>query len=205
MSADAKVTPGEAVVAHREHHEEEDWYNERLLKTRSVLLSGPVDNQLAQRVVQSLLILEADDTKKPIDLIINSPGGSVTAGFGIYDVMNYLRAPIRCIAAGITASIATIILLGTKKDNRLVLPNTRLLIHQPLIPMNIFGPTSDLEITANEIVKTRKRINALLATECGQPLEKVEKDTQRDYWLSAEEAVEYGLVSRVVNSRTDLG
>ncbi|HIA04912.1 MAG TPA: ATP-dependent Clp protease proteolytic subunit [Myxococcales bacterium] len=185
--------------------EENQWFNERLFKTRTILLSGTVNDALARRLIQTVLILEADNPERHINIIINSGGGSVTSGFGIYDVLKYIKPQIRCISAGLTASIATIIMLAADKEHRYSLPNSRLLIHQPLIPFTMFGPASDLEITAQEIVKTRAKINEMLATECDQSLEKVVKDTARDYWMSAEEALEYGLVSKIIQNRADLG
>lgn len=177
---------------------------ERLIKARTVHISGQVDDKLAARVISELLILEADNPDAVITVMLNSPGGSVTSGFAIYDVMRFIRSPLRVLCVGLTASIATIILLGTKKENRLALPNTRLLIHQPLIPMTVYGPASDLEITANQILATRRKINEMLAAETGQTLERIETDTHRDYWLSAEEAVAYGLVDRIVSNRAEL-
>lgn len=196
------ILPELADPSHKD--DDGDGINERLISTRTILLTGTVNDALARRVLQSLLVLEAEDPEKPITLLINSGGGSVTSGFGIYDMVRWVRAPVRCISAGLTASIATVVLLAVPRERRVALPNARLLIHQPLIPMSIFGPASDLEITAAEIMKTKARINAVLSEECGQPLSRVEKDTARDHWMSAEEAMEYGMVSRIVRSRTDL-
>ncbi len=177
---------------------------DRLLESRMVPLFGPVETKLATRVISALTLLDAMDPEKPITVLQNSPGGSVNDGMAIYDVMRFVRAPIRIVCVGLTASIATITLLGAPKEQRLTLPNTRFLIHQPLIPGNIFGPASDLEITAQEILKSRAKINDMLALETGQPLERVSEDTQRDYWMDAEEAVEYGLIARVITSMSDL-
>ena len=178
--------------------------HERLLSSRTIHLFGGVTNDVANRVVSALLLLDAEDSKKPITLVQNSPGGSVNDGMAIYDTMRYVQAPVRVLCVGLTASIATITLLGAAKEERASLPNTRFLIHQPLIPGNIVGPASDLEITAQEIMKTRTKINEMLAEETGQPLERVAKDTQRDYWMDAEEALEYGLISRVVTNASEL-
>ena len=177
---------------------------EHLFKSRQIQLSGQVDEKLARGVISALLALEADDAEAPITIIVNSPGGSVTAGFAIYDTIRFIQPRVRIVCAGLAASIATVILLGADKEDRLSMPNTRLLIHQPMIPMTVYGPASDLEITANELLKTRSRINELLAAETGQPIERVERDTLRDYWLTADEAVEYGLISRIVERRADL-
>lgn len=176
---------------------------ERLFNSRQLQLTGPVDDKVARAMVAALLALEAEDAQAPITMFVNSPGGSVTAGFAIYDTMRFVAPDVRVVCTGLAASIATVILLGAPRDQRLAMPNTRLLIHQPMIPSTVYGPASDLEITANELLKTRKRINDLLAEETGQPLERVEVDTQRDYWMTADEAVEYGLLARVVHSRSD--
>ncbi len=193
------------IQAHNGDSEDDHWFNDRLFCTRTILLNGRVDDDLARRVTQSLLMLEAEDAAKPIDIIINSGGGSVSSGFAIFDIIRYLRPAVRCISAGLTGSIATII-YGAPKDaqNRVALPNARFLIHQPLIPFSVFGAASDLEITAHEILKTREKINEVLAEICGQPLERVAKDTARDHWMSAEEAAEYGLVGRIIQSRSEL-
>lgn len=178
---------------------------DRLLKSRTIQITSEINDKVAARTIGELLVLEADDAEAPITVILNSPGGSVSAGFAIYDMMRFVTPRSRVLCTGLTASIATIILLGAKKEDRLALPNARLLIHQPLIPMTVYGPASDLEITANEIVKTRARLNELLAAETGQPRQRIDSDTQRDYWLTAEEAVVYGLISRVVQTRADMG
>jgi ATP-dependent Clp protease protease subunit len=178
---------------------------ERLLKARVITISQPIDDKVATRVISELLMLEADDASKPITMFLNSPGGSVTSGFAIYDMMRFVAPPVRVICTGLCASIAVVILMGADKADRLALPNTRLLIHQPLIAGTVFGPASDLEITANELLKTRAKINELLAQETAQPLTRLEGDTQRDYWLTALEAVEYGLLARIVTNRADLG
>lgn len=177
---------------------------ERLFESRQIQLSGPVDDKLASSVIAQLLALEAADPEAPITMFLNSPGGSVTSGFAIYDTMRFIRPELRIVCSGLTASIATIILLGAAKQHRLALTHARLLIHQPMIPSTVYGPASDLEITANELIKTRARLNDLLARETGQPLERIEKDTNRDYWMTASEAAEYGLIDRVITSRAEL-
>lgn len=177
---------------------------DRLLESRTIPLFGGVTTKVANQVISALSLLDADDHTKAITVLQNSPGGSVNDGMAIYDMMRFVRSPIRVVCVGLTASIATITLLGAPKEQRLTLPSTRFLIHQPLIPGNIFGPASDLEITAQEILKARAKINDMLALETGQPLERVSEDTQRDYWMDAEEAVAYGLVSRVVTSMSEL-
>lgn len=178
---------------------------EALKKTRTVELFGPVNGALAKRVISQLLFLESEDPDKPITVLQNSPGGSVTDGFAIYDAMRFVKPEIRIVCMGITASIATITLLGAKKENRFSLPHTEFLIHQPLIAGNVYGVASDLEITARHILKTRELINDMLSRETGQPLDIVQRHTERDYWMSAKEAFEYGLVTRIIQSRDELG
>lgn len=185
-------------------HEGRPDLSERLLKSRTIVISSGIDDKVAARVVLELLLLESDDATKPITVYLNSPGGSITSGFAIYDVMRLVRPPVRIVCTGLTASMGTIILLAADKADRIALPNARFLIHQPLIAGNVYGPASDLEITANEILKTRAKLNTLLATETGQPLARVERDTQRDFWMTAEEALEYGLISKVATRRTDI-
>ncbi len=157
---------------------------EHLKKSRTIELFGPVNSALAKRVISQLLFLEQDDATKPITIIQNSPGGSVTDGFAIYDTMRFVKPEIRILCVGLTASIATITLLGAKKENRLTLPHTEF---------------------PNQIIKTRERINQMLSAETGQPIEIVRRHTERDYWMTAEEAVEYGLIARIVDSRDALG
>ncbi len=176
----------------------------RLLKSRTVLLSSEVSPDSARRVIEQLLIMEADDAGAPISLLLNSPGGEVHSGFAVFDVIRFLRAPVRVVCAGLTASIATVILLAVPKERRIALPHARLLIHQPLFHGAVYGPASDLEITANEILKTKDLINRLVADETGRTVEQVARDTERDFWLSATEALDYGLVGRVVTTRDEL-
>jgi len=177
---------------------------EKLLESRTILLSSDVSPASARRIIEELIILEAADAEKPITLLVNSPGGEVHSGFAIYDVIRFIRPQVRIVCTGLVASIATIILLAARKEDRLALPHARLLIHQPLFQGEVFGPASDLEITANEILKTKERINRLIADETGRPFESVVRDTERDHWLSAPEAVAYGLVARVVTTRDEI-
>jgi ATP-dependent Clp protease protease subunit len=184
--------------------EEETGVAARLLKSRTVLLSSEVSPETARRVIEQLLVLEAEDAGAPITLLLNSPGGEVHSGFAVFDVIRFLRAPVRVVCAGLTASIATVILLAVPKERRIALPHARLLIHQPLFHGAVYGPASDLEITANEILKTKDLINRLIADETGRTAEQVARDTERDFWLSATEALDYGLVGRVVTTRDEL-
>jgi ATP-dependent Clp protease protease subunit len=170
----------------------------KLLEKRVIFVSEGINSAVAKKVVNNLLAMDAQDSSKPIYMYLNSPGGEVNSGFAIYDTMRFINSEVRVICTGLTASIGTIILLGAPKKHRYTMPNTRFLIHQPLIGGHIQGQASDLEITAREIIKTRSRINHMLAEECGQPLAKVEEDTVRDYWMNAEEAKTYGLVTKIV-------
>ncbi len=200
----AKLEEEEPKKADGAQDEKSPGLQEKMLKARTIQITGGIDDKQSARVVSELLLLEADDAKKQITIFLNSPGGSVTAGFAIFDTIRFIKPSVRIICNGLTASIATVILLAAKKEDRLSLPNTRLLIHQPLIPMTVYGPASDLEITANEILKTRAKVNALMAAETGQELARIEKDTQRDYWLTAQEAVAYGLLARVITTRAEI-
>ncbi len=182
----------------------ESFLLKRLLASRTLMLAGGVDTALSRRIANQLLLLEAENAEEPITIIMNSPGGSVSDGFLIYDMIKFVTPRVRILCSGLAASIATIILMAPEKRDRLALPNTRFMIHQPLIPMSVYGPASDLEITANEILKTREKINRVLAEGTGQSVEKVSKDTQRDYWLDADEAKAYGLVDRVIASRGEI-
>jgi ATP-dependent Clp protease protease subunit len=173
-----------------------------LIKARTILISDPIDHKLTSRVMAQLLYLDQDNTDKPIKIFINSPGGSADDGFAIYDMIRFVRSPVKIISAGLSASAATVIMLAAKKENRLALPNARIMIHQP--SMRSFGAAEDLRRTAEQILKLRQRINELYAQETGQPLDKVSVDTDRDYWLTAQEAVEYGLISRVVSNHGEL-
>lgn len=182
--------------------EERKELTDRLLEFRIIMLSEPISSQLAETVAAKLLVLDAEDSETPIDIYINSPGGSVDAGFAIYDMTRFISAPVRCVSTGLTASAAVIVLLAAEKENRLSLPNSRFLLHQP--SGGARGSVADIQIEANEILKIRQRINSMIAEETGQPLEKVEGDTRRNYWLDAEEALQYGLLSRVIRSRKEL-
>jgi ATP-dependent Clp protease protease subunit len=175
---------------------------ERLLESRTILISEAVTSSLARRIVASLLLLDAESAEKPITVHINSPGGSIYDGFAIYDTMRAVRAPVRTVCTGLAASMASVLLLGGRKGHRYVLPSCRVLIHQPRGGMG--GDATDIRIQAKEMLTLREQINRLLAEETGQPLERIEKDVDRDYWMSAEEAREYGLFDRVLTSLGDL-
>lgn len=174
----------------------------RMMKTRTILIAGEINKSLGERVVRQLLILEGagDD---PIKVFIDSPGGDADAGFAIFDMLRFVKPQVWTIGMGLVASAGAIILLAAPKDRRIALPNSHYLIHQPLSGMR--GVATEIEIHARELEKMRVRINKLISEETGQPIERVEKDTDRDYWMNAAEASEYGLVSRIVTTRMDLG
>ena len=173
----------------------------RLLRDRVIILGRPIDDTMANLIVAQLIFLSADDPEKEIQIYINSPGGSVSSGFAIYDTMQYVPAPIMTVAMGMAASFATVILMSGAKGKRFALPNSRIHLHQPLIGgRGLSGQASDLEIHANEIIRVKKELNELIAQHTGQPLEKIQKDTDRDFYLSPEEAIEYGLIDGVITS-----
>ena len=171
----------------------------RLLNDRIVFLGTPVDDQVANAIIAQLLHLDSEDPEQDINLYVNSPGGSVTAGLAIYDTMRFINADVATTALGMAASISAVLLAAGTKGKRNALPNTRVTLHQPWIQGGPGGQASDVEIQARELVRTKRRLNEILAEATGQSFEKVERDTDRDYIMGAEEAVEYGVVDRVVN------
>ena len=171
----------------------------RLLKDRIIFLGSEVEDGVANSIVAQLLFLESEDPDKDIHLYINSPGGSVTAGLAIYDTMQYIKSPVSTICVGLAASMAAVLLAGGAKGKRLALPNAEIMIHQPLGGAQ--GQASDIEIRARNILKTKDRMNRILAQHTGQELEKVARDTDRDNYMTAEEALNYGLIDRVIESR----
>ncbi|MDP4098375.1 ATP-dependent Clp endopeptidase proteolytic subunit ClpP [Paenibacillus sp. P96] len=168
----------------------------RLLKDRIIMVSGEIEDHMANIIVAQLLHLAAEDPEKDIQMYINSPGGSVTAGFSIYDTMQFVKPDISTICTGMAASFGTILLTGGTKGKRLALPNSEIMIHQP--HGGARGQASDIRIQAERILKSREKLNKILSDHTGQPLKRIEKDTDRDHFFSAEEAVEYGLVDRIV-------
>jgi ATP-dependent Clp protease protease subunit len=174
---------------------------DKMLETRSILISGEIDKALAERVVRQLLILEAagDD---PIKVFIDSPGGDADAGYAIFDMARFIKPEVTMIGMGLVASAGALILLAAPKERRLGLPNSNYLIHQPL--SNIRGVATEIEIHARQLEKLRNKINKLISSETGMDLARIEKDTDRDCWLDAEEAKAYGLISGIVKNRSDL-
>ncbi len=168
----------------------------RLLRERIIFLGTPIDDMVANLIVAQMLLLDSENPEKDIMLYINSPGGSVTAGFAIYDTMQHIRADVSTICLGQAASMGAFLLSSGAKGKRLALPHSRVLIHQPLGGAQ--GQATDIEIQANEILRIKKSLNAILASNTGQPLKKIEKDTDRDYIMTAQEAVEYGMIDKVI-------
>lgn len=168
----------------------------RLLKDRIIFLGAPIDDVFANLVIAQLLFLEAEDPEKDINLYVNSPGGSVTAGLGIYDTMQYVKPPINTICLGQAASMGAFLLTAGTKGKRFALPNARVMIHQPMGGFQ--GQATEIDIHAREILKIRERLNEIMAKHTGQPLEKIAQDTERDYFMSAEEAKLYGLIDEVI-------
>lgn len=171
----------------------------RLLKERIIFLGGEVNNVTADLIVAQLLFLEAEDPDKDITLYINSPGGSVSAGFAIYDTMQYIKPDVSTICIGMAASMGAFLLAAGEKGKRLALPNSDIMIHQPLGGSQ--GQAEDIRIQAEKIIQIRERLNKILSERTGQPLERINKDTDRDYYMTAQEAVEYGIIDEVVTKR----
>ncbi|MDP5002714.1 MAG: ATP-dependent Clp protease proteolytic subunit [OM182 bacterium] len=175
--------------------------DEKLFNSRAITIFGEINDKLARSVTERLLALAAENDE-PISIYISSPGGHVESGDVVYDIIKFIKPVVRVIGTGWVASAATTIYLAAEKENRFSLPNTRFLVHQPSGGSR--GSASDIAIQAQEIVKMRARINKLISDETGQPLERVAQDTDRDYWMSADEAIEYGIVSRIVKSASDI-
>lgn len=174
----------------------------RLLKDRIIMLSGQINDDVANSVIAQLLFLDAQDPEKDIYIYINSPGGSVTAGFAIYDTMNFIKADVQTIAMGMAASMGSFLLTAGTKGKRFALPNAEIMIHQPLGGAQ--GQATEIEIAARHILKTRERLNQILADKTGQPIEVIERDTDRDNYMSAEDAKAYGLIDEVMENNTEL-
>lgn len=175
--------------------------DEKLFKSRAITIFGEINDRIARSVTERLLAL-ASESDEPISIYISSPGGHVESGDVVYDMIKFIKPEVKVIGTGWVASAATTIFLAAEKKNRFALPNTRFLIHQP--SGGSMGRASDIAIQAQEIIKMRARINKLIADETGQPLERVSEDTDRDYWMSVEEAIEYGIVGKVVRSITEI-
>ena len=174
----------------------------RLLKDRIIMLSGPIEDDMANSIVAQLLFLDAQDSTKDIYLYINSPGGVVTSGMAIYDTMNFIKSDVQTIVIGMAASMASVLVSSGAKGKRFGLPHSQVLIHQP--SGGAQGQQTEIEIAATEILKTRKMINEILAKNSGQPIEKINRDTERDHYLTAQEAVDYGLLDGIMENNSKL-
>ena len=174
----------------------------RLLKDRIIFLGEDVNSTTASLVIAQLLFLESEDPDREISLYINSPGGSITDGMGIVDTMNYIKCPVSTICVGLAASFGAVLLANGEKGKRFATPNAEILIHQPLIGGNgIAGQTTEIKIQAEHMIKTREKLNKLLSDKTGQSIETIERDTERDHWMTAEEALEYGLIDGIMDKR----
>jgi len=171
----------------------------KFLEQRKIFLWGPVTDESAKDITEKLLYLEAVDPGKDITFYVNSPGGSITAGMAVYDTMQLIASPVTVVVTGMAASMGSILLSGAKKGRRLLYPHARVLIHQPLISGRFIGPATDINIQAQEMEKLRAELNQILANASGQPLERINRDTDRDFYLNAKEAIEYGLADRIVD------
>lgn len=173
-----------------------------MLKARTILLFGAIEPKLTREVVRSLVLLDQMSKTKPIRLLINSPGGLADDGFAIYDMVRFVGAPVYTVVTGLAASAATIVMVAAPKERRLILPHSRVMLHQPSV--GVRGTASDIAIGAKEILRVRRKANELFVRETGQSLEKIERDMARDFWMTAEEAVAYGLTGRIVTRDSDL-
>lgn len=171
----------------------------RLLKDRIVFLGAPVTDMVANSVIAQMLHLTSQDSKKPIQFYINSPGGSVTAGLAIYDTMQYVKCPVSTVCVGMAASMGAVLLAAGQKGKRFALPNSQIMLHQPA--GGVIGQATEIEITANQIVKIKERLNKILAEHTGQELENIQRDTDRDFYLDAAEAKEYGIIDKVITEK----
>ena len=173
-----------------------------LLKARTVLLFGSIEPKLTREVIRSLVLLDQMSRTRPIRLLINSPGGLADDGFAIFDMARFVSAPVLTICTGLAASAATIVMVAAPKERRLILPHARVMLHQPSV--GVRGTASDIAIGAKEILRVRKKANELFVKETGQPLDKIERDMHRDFWMTAEEAVAYGLAGKIVTQEREI-
>jgi len=174
----------------------------RLLKERIIFISGPIEDNVASLVIAQLIFLEADDPGKDISIYINSPGGMVSSGMAIFDTMQYIKPDVATIAIGVAASMAALLLTAGTKGKRSALPNSKIIIHQPM--GGVSGQATDIDIHAREILKTREKLNQILAERTGQDVEKISTDTERDYFMTADEAMAYGLIDKVIHHRAEI-
>lgn len=174
----------------------------RLLKERIIFLGGPIDDVVANLIIAQLLFLESEDAKKDIQLYINSPGGSVTSGMAVFDTMSYIKSDVSTFCVGMAASMGAFLLAGGAKGKRFALPNSKIMIHQ--VMGGATGQATDIKIQAEEILKVKDQINRIMAAATSQPIERIEKDTDRDFYMTAEEAKSYGVIDKVIERQTDI-
>ncbi len=184
------------MAENKDDKEAPDSLGRRLLKTRTILVSEVVSDKLARAVTAQLLLMQEDDAAKPITVYVNSPGGSADSGFAIFDILRFVKPPIRTVVTGLSASAAILIGLAAKREHRYGLPNSRFLLHQP--STSVFGSATDISINAEEILKLRQRYNEIVAEETGRKVDKVTQDADRDFWLDAGGALDYGLVGKII-------
>ncbi len=184
----------------KEQEEKGDFLSKKMmdffLKSRTILIFEQINPKMTRRIISQIMFLNAQDPKAPIKIFINSPGGHVDDGLAIFDLIQLVDAPVKTIVCGLAASAAALILVAPKKENRYALPHSRIMIHQPL--GGVRGSTIDIEISANQIIQLREQLNEILARQTGQPMEKITQDTNRDHWLTTDEAVKYGMITHVV-------
>ncbi len=178
-----------------------DWLSKRLVENRMILISEPISDTIARKVVSQVILMDEEDNETPISVYVNSPGGSADSGFAIYDILQFVQSPVRSLCTGLCASAAVLCFLAADDDKRYSLPNSRFLLHQPRTV--VMGSASDIDIGATEIVRLRDRYNEVVADVTGRDKEQVEEDSDRDFWLEADEAHDYGLVDNVITSYSD--
>ena len=192
------------ILAKEDEKKRPDRLDERMIKSRTLLISSEVSSELVDRVIKNLVVMEEEDPEKLVTVFINSPGGGADSGFAIYDMLRYVKTPIRTICSGMCASAGIVIFLGGDKGNRLSLPNSRFMLHEPRYMSTAYGRASDIAIMAQELLKLKDRYNQVVSEACGKTLDEIASDVQRDFWLSPAEALEYGIVDQIITSREDL-
>lgn len=196
-------TPSKAKMSKQENEEKDDALSQKLIETRTIVISASVDSKLADKVVKQLLIMEQMDSKAEIKIMINSPGGEIHSGFAIYDMAKFVTCPITTIVMGLAASMGSVLSLVADDGRRFAFPNARILIHQPLL-MGAEGAATDLEIQSKQILKTRKMLADLYAEKTGKTSAQILKDLDRDHWMTSEEALKYGLLDKIITNRSEL-
>jgi len=188
----------------KEGCDEKEKDGKNLLRTRTILLSDTINSKAANDFIKNLLVLEEDDPEKLITVLINSPGGEIYSGLAMYDMMSFISCPIQTVVVGLAASMGSILLLAGDGKKRFALPNARVLIHQPLLSGVYQGRASELEIQANEMLRIREHLNRVISGKTGRSIDEVSRDTERDNWMTAEEALKYGIISKIINSKKDM-